>query len=315
MTAYGLMLHHLHDVASAERTSGVRHLPSQGSITASDLDALIARLGRRRFLSAADWAARAVAGGLGEDDLCVTFDDGLRCQYDVALPVLEALGLTAFWFVYSSPLEGVLERLEVYRHFRMTAFPDVDAFYDAFGEALAVGPFASDVARALDGFTPETYLEAFPFYSGRDRLFRYLRDRVLGEERYRTVMEAMMATAAWEPRRRAAGLWLEPAQIRTLAERGHVVGLHSHTHPTVMAGRPADAQHREYARNKTALEKLVGGPVRCMAHPCNSYDATTLDVLAGLGVTLGFRSNAAMRAHGPLEHPRRDVADLRTEPA
>ena len=58
-------------------------------------------VGLRNILPADEWMARATSDRLDENDLCLTFDDALRCQYDVALPVLEKYGLTAFWFVYS----------------------------------------------------------------------------------------------------------------------------------------------------------------------------------------------------------------------
>ena len=37
----------------------------------------------------------------------VTFDDNLKCQYDIALPILDKYSLKAFWFIYTSPLDGV----------------------------------------------------------------------------------------------------------------------------------------------------------------------------------------------------------------
>ena len=39
---------------------------------------------------------------LRHNDIVLTFDDGLRCQYDIALPILNKHGIGAFWFVYSS---------------------------------------------------------------------------------------------------------------------------------------------------------------------------------------------------------------------
>ncbi len=46
-------------------------------------------------------ARRASEGSLGDNDLCWTpGHDGLRCQFDIAFPVLRDSGITAFWFVY-----------------------------------------------------------------------------------------------------------------------------------------------------------------------------------------------------------------------
>ena len=33
---------------------------------------------------------------------CITFDDGLKSQFKIALPILEKYNIKAFWFVYTS---------------------------------------------------------------------------------------------------------------------------------------------------------------------------------------------------------------------
>src|SRR4051812_1212306 len=103
------MFHHFH---------GGAHARGQGAISAQQLDELLDFVGAGRILPALEWQERSTRGTLAPDDLCITFDDALRCQVDIALPVLESRGLTAFWFVYSSVFEGVRERLEIYRHVR-----------------------------------------------------------------------------------------------------------------------------------------------------------------------------------------------------
>src|SRR5690348_4468616 len=121
----GIMFHHFSDAV---------HPRGQGAISEDDLVCMIRFLGRENILDAPEWMDRALAGRLGEDEVCLTFDDALRCQYDVAAPVLADFGISGFWFVYSSVFEGGLEPLEIYRYFRTVAFPDIDAFCDAFFE-------------------------------------------------------------------------------------------------------------------------------------------------------------------------------------
>src|SRR5258708_17481 len=144
MTAYGVMFHHFHDDW---------HPRVQGSISARELADLIEHVGRDSILPAEEWMRRAVQGALSDNDICLTFDDALRCQYDVALPVLRDLGLTAFWFVYSSVFEGNVESLEVYRYFRTTQFPCIDDFYEHVFEAVSAA-FPNAHASALVGSDP-----------------------------------------------------------------------------------------------------------------------------------------------------------------
>ena len=39
---------------------------------------------------------------LSSNDICLTFDDTLKCQYDIAYPILKKEKLNAFYFIYSS---------------------------------------------------------------------------------------------------------------------------------------------------------------------------------------------------------------------
>jgi len=74
------MFHHFHSD---------KHQTGQGSLSAEDLDEMIGHLDPERILGAGEWMDRAKKNNLGENDLCLTFDDALRCQYYVALPVLK----------------------------------------------------------------------------------------------------------------------------------------------------------------------------------------------------------------------------------
>lgn len=300
MTAHGIMFHHFHDA---------RHPRGQGGMSADDLVRMIRHLGRSRILDAEAWMERALAGRLAADDLCLTFDDALRCQWDVALPVLEDFGIKAFWFVYSSIFEGGLELLEVYRYFRSVAFEDIDGFYAAFFERVGE-TYPEDYERALAGFDPEGYLVDFPFYTTNDRIFRHLRDDVLGSEKYGRIMDAMIAEAGYDPRALRALLWLTDEHVVDLAARGHVVGLHSYSHPTRLERLPAADQRREYGRNYDHLRRVLGSAPLAMSHPCNSYGADTLAILHDLGIRLGFRANMARPAAAPFEFPREDHANV-----
>ena len=153
---HGVMFHHF---------KGDGHADGQGAITGEQLADMLDWLGVGRFLSPQDWTERALAGRLGPDDLCLTFDDALLCQYEIAAPVLKAYGLTGFWFVYSAVLEGRPERLELYRHFRSTRFADVDGFYGAFQARLEQSEYGVGARAALKNFMTARYLDQFEFYS------------------------------------------------------------------------------------------------------------------------------------------------------
>ncbi len=304
MLPHGIMFHHFHDDG---------HPQGQGSISARQLADLIEFLGPQRILPAHEWLDRARAGQLADGNLCLTFDDNLRSQYDIAGPVLRNFGLTVFWFVYTSVLQGALERLELYRRFRITAFEHTDDFYAVFIQAVEQSDYGPEARTLLAAFDPETYLAEFPFYSETDRRFRYVRDEVLGPERYVAVMDRLITSRGLRLRSLADNLWMDDDCLRRLHDAGHIIGLHSHTHPTRLAKLDADAQKREYRANHEHLTQLFGEQPACMSHPCNSYNDDTLRVLRELGIVLGFRANMTQRGHSPLELPRQDHANILAE--
>lgn len=301
MSAYGIMFHHFHDH---------QHPRGQGSISGSDLVELIDHIGRDKILPPGEWMRRALKGNLSNKDICLTFDDALRCQYDIAFPVLRDMGLTAFWFVYSSVFEGNIEPLEVYRHFRTTSFDCVDDFYNYFFNTVK-SKLNDEYVNRLADFRPDSYLAAFPFYTTNDRIFRYLRDDVLGPERYHTVMREMMAASGISGSAIAEQLWMTDEHLLSLHDEGHLIGLHSYSHPTRLAELSRGRQREEYRKNFDHLLKVLGSPPECMSHPCNSYDPETLSLLEELGIRLGFRANMEeMVAPSNFEFPREDHTNV-----
>ncbi len=302
---HSVMFHHLH---------GENHLPAQGSLSALDFKEMIEWLQKRyTILNASKYMEKFRDGRLGDAEICLSLDDGLKCQYDIALPVLEELHIQAFFFVYSSAFFDEPDPLEIYRYFRTTYFSDIDAFYSLFFEVVAsLRPEEYSVSRSI--FQDSDYLSNFPFYSENDKWFRYLRDQFLVPEEYHQAMRNLMASSSFDIVHAKQVLWMTENEILDLDEKGHVIGLHSFTHPTQMSKLGKDVQHREYLSNYEHLSKLLGKPVRSMSHPCGDYNQTTLRILSELGIEIGFRSSMSVRGTlSPLEIPREDHANVFAE--
>jgi len=107
-------------------------------------------VGVDRILSPCEWLDKLAQNKLNGEDLCITFDDALLCQFEIALPVLERYGLKAFWFVYSSVIEGHLEKMEIYRFFRWSFFPNIDDFYALFFRRVLISEFSKIAEAVLD---------------------------------------------------------------------------------------------------------------------------------------------------------------------
>jgi len=294
----GLMFHYAH---------GDGHPVVQGSIGADDFQRILDR--RKRLISAGPFLHLHERGLLEPGDEVLTFDDGLSSQWMVFEPILRERGLTAFWFVPTAPLVGVALRLDVWRWLRTVTYPSVEAFYEAFDLELEYSKVT----------VPEDYLAAHTYLTPADRRFRFLRDVVLSTVEYEAIMERLEAQL-WTrqfsvPTRRESlvSRWLQADELQLLQARGHVIGSHSHSHPTTLASLTHEAQEIEYATSTAVLRGLLGAAPRVMSHPCNEYTEHGLSYLQGLGYVLGFRATPQPGEWGPLEVPRIDSADLLKE--
>jgi len=297
---HAVMFHHFHDE---------NHPVSQGSISGDELARMIDWLSERyRLLNADEYLHRLEHDKLEPLDICLTFDDALLCQSDIAVPVLKSRNLRAFFFVYSSPLAGQPDNLEIYRSFRSNEFDSIDDFYREFFETARTS-FGDEYDVAEKSFDSNEYLKPSTFYTPADRWFRYLRDRVLGKERYEQIMTMLMRQHRFEPREIMSKLWMSNAHLKALEADGHLVGLHSYSHPTTMHMLDSEAQRREYAMNYEQLLGVLDSPPVSMSHPCGNYNDDTLRILAGLGMRIGFRCNNSVKSiRSVLEVPREDHA-------
>ena len=285
-----------------------KHIKGQGAISAEQFQAII-EAHHDNLLPAEEWFHRAKTNSLGSNDLCLSFDDALLCQYEVALPVLEKFDLTAFWFVYSSVLDGGIEMLEVYRKFRTEYFDDIDGFYDSFFAVVNNSPYSDDVELSLTSYSHEKW-KHFPFYTENDTKFRHIRDIALGADKYDHVMSIMMQNHEIDLNGFVADLWMNVEHIKQLHATGHILGLHSHTHPTEIGKLSPSEQENEYRTNLNFLHDVLGERPVTMSHPCNSYNEHTLSLLEELGIELGFRATMEDHHYSKFEYPREDHANI-----
>jgi len=125
---HGIMFHHFHD-------NGL-HTKGQGSIDREDFIKMINFIGRKNILDADIFFEKFKENKLKNNEVCLTFDDAIKSQIDIALPILEELKIKSFFFVYTSIFEGKPDYLEIFRYFRMNYFITVDEFYDEFYKVL-----------------------------------------------------------------------------------------------------------------------------------------------------------------------------------
>lgn len=289
-------------------SDGISHPACQGSLTADDFRRMLDYLENRyTLMNARDFLEAALTGTGSENSICLTFDDGVRSQLDIAVPVLEERGLTGMFFCYSSHFSGEPSMLEVYHDFRFRCFDSVDQFYDAFFETLRQDSriFSESIARKMRDFTYEDYLPHCPWHSYSDKLFRYTRDCLITKEQYHALMELIMDSRGYDWQAQAGKLWIDAPSLRELSRKGHMIGLHSHTHPTNITQLSPDSQRAEYVRNQACLEEILGHPVQIAAYPCGKYNPQTLQIMTDLHIRLAFTAELTPSSC-PLLVPRKN---------
>ena len=120
----GIMFHHFH---------GKGHAKTLGSIGEEQFRKIIKYLKKKyNLISAEMFINKANKNKLTSKDICLTFDDTLKCQYDIAFPILMKEKLNAFYFIYSSVFDEKLNLMEVFRDFSNKNFNSINDFYNLF---------------------------------------------------------------------------------------------------------------------------------------------------------------------------------------
>ena len=89
--------------------------------------------------------------------------------------------------------------------------------------------------------------------------------------------------------------FLSAGEVRDLARRGHVIGGHSHTHPTYMGRLGREELESEWSRNRLVLEEILGWAPRCASVPGGYLSRDVVAAAAAAGYELLFTSEPTAR--------------------
>ena len=290
---HGIMFHHFHDE--------VTHPKSQGSISKDDFYKIINYIGKENILDADIFFERFKNKKLKKNQVCLTFDDGIKCQIDVALPVLEDLKIKSFFFTYTSLFDGEPDNLEVFRYFRTNNFSSIDKFYKSFFDLLDMD---LDYFFEKNKNNIKQVKRNFPFYSIEDIRFRLVRDTLITKQKYENTIKKLMDEKKFKPEKFYSKLFFNTKDVINLDKLGHLVGLHSHSHPTLIERLSYEEQKIEYEKSLSIISRVLGKPKNCikyMSHPCGSYNGDTLKVLKELGIELGFKQIMTVEPEKKME--------------
>lgn len=193
------------------------HVVTPGSISQDDFRSMLETVAKHRSIVGPEEFWERVSRddyNVASSDFCIlTFDDALKSQFDLAAPVLEDLGITAIFNVYTGVFDDQKPTLEIFAQFRSQYFDSFGRFFKVFQENLAL--IGRNPAQILSEY-PGDYLQLFPFYSTEERQFRYMRDQVLTKIEYETVMLEMIRKKDTNATEIANSLWMTEADLSEL---------------------------------------------------------------------------------------------------
>ena len=132
----------------------------------------------------------------------------------------------------------------------------------------------------------------FPYYSIGDIKFRLIRDNFIKKEEYEKTMQILMEQKKFNPKEFYKKLFFDKNDLVNLDNLGHSIGLHSHSHSTLIEKLSYEEQKIEYEKCLSIISKIINKSekdIKFMSHPCGSYNNDTLKILKDLGIELGFK--------------------------
>ena len=293
-------------------------LPGLKAMTPEALEGQLRHLAAHHEMIAPQRLLDGLARGerLPANSCVLTFDDGSAGQHDHVLPILERLGLRAFFFVPTSIVEDgrvpVVEKQRVLQY----GSDAYAAFYDRFCDRLSTLcpevpahvylPTAERIDDARD------YYAEYDFYGPLERLFRKVREQVLTDLQFSRVIDAMFAEA-YDEREFAGRYFLTWDALRAMRHAGMEIGGHGHLHFTDTAVS-SDEAAADARRCLSLLEQRLAMTVRSYAYPYGIYVPATVNVLRAHPIDAAFTCRAGLDwIDSPLTIDRLDCSMFPTQ--
>lgn len=249
--------------------------PSESSAGLRGLERQLRGLQRAARVVPLGEALAALANGrrLGPRAVALTFDDGYRDNLDLAVPLLERLGLPATFFL----VPGLLSR-------------EAQPWWETLGWAFESG------RRKVVHWEDEK-LELAPATRRAD--YDRVAERLKRRSRAARDTAVSQLVELFDPSGdapRTDGLFLDWDGARDIVRRGFEVGSHSMYH-AILTEEPPEDQYRDLEQSRQLLQAELGVTIDLLAYPNGGprdFDRTTLAATRAAGY-----SHALTTLHGP----------------
>lgn len=273
----------------------------------SQLDALGARFSFVSPRELLDLVARGAGSRLDRPLCLITFDDGLKEQYERALPVLERAGVPAVFNVNGRCVaDGEANPVHLFHWLRSRMPPETFA--------VKLERACSDLGIAVPARKGFVSADGQNIYDGEDvRYIKHVVNHSLAPDGQVKVAGRLCHDAGLNPRHYARELYMTVPMVTDLWRRG-MLGSHGWEH-TPKTGLAAEALFRDFSDNQEWFSRVGAGPVPWVSYPYGGRTAVSpavADCASRAGHRIGFSIERAVNltAAQPLLFGRLDANDL-----
>jgi len=278
----GIMFHHFH---KNDKEKYVKN-----SITSKEFERILKFIGIQNILSAETWAYKAINNNLKKNEVCITFDDALKSQYEIALPILRKYKIKCFWFIFSSIFFGKKDPNEIHKFFYTKYFKNFKLFFENFKKVIKTLKRGDLILKIIEQKKAKNYMSKLKIYSKEERIYKFLRDEILTKKEITKIYDKLFKKFQFDEQKITKRLWISKKDLKKIIKEKHVIGLHSYSHPSNIASKSYKNQLREYTKNFFDLKKIYKKEIISASYPFGSYNSNSIKVLKKLNIKLCFSS-------------------------
>lgn len=219
-----------------------------------------------------------------DNHFLITFDDGLKEQFDCALPILDELDIPALFFVNS--INHIEKKISLAHQIHLVR--SVISSEELFENLV------KDSNRKLSQLEIIKAHQFYRFDNRQSAELKYFLNVLLNFATQEKFINSIF-TKHFNENEVLESLYMDTNEIQQLIKRGYI-GSHTHTHlPLGIYDEQTIAYELE--TTKKYLENLGGTTIDCVAYPFGTKEAATEEVgrlAKQVGYKLGFTTKPAV---------------------
>jgi peptidoglycan/xylan/chitin deacetylase (PgdA/CDA1 family) len=246
-------------------------------------------------------------GSLPEKACLISLDDGLRCQFEVALPILDDLHAPGAFFVLGTP----------YIKAKAAAVHQLHYIRANHGDQLLIDIIDEIVAKdshlkCVDSVDQTTALQHYRYDSPASAKLKYYLNYKSTPEFTRQIMNTAFKRIGVNEAKFIKDYYMDRSMIKDLGSRGYL-GSHAETH-LPLATLSARKIKKELCNTREFLEEVSGTKITAISYPLGNTMAVSRkvgDIALETGHRIGWTMERAVNQSldDPLLLARLDAAD------